>query len=171
MTNSVRLGATTTDSYSQGTSLSIGSIFTIVQTAINNGSLPQDPNGVYFVIASSDVGMYGFCTAYCGWHTNGAINGTDIKFSFIGDTDRCPSKCGGQQGNSPNGDVGVDGAINIIAHELEESVTDPDGNAWYDGLGREDADKCVWTFGSTYTAPNGSVANMQKAMLRIAPAV
>jgi hypothetical protein len=48
----------------------------------------------------------------------------------------------------------------IIAHELEESVTDPDLNAWYDSRGAENADKCAWTFGSTSTAPNGSVYNM-----------
>ncbi|HEX4825936.1 MAG TPA: hypothetical protein VFV19_16670 [Candidatus Polarisedimenticolaceae bacterium] len=158
--NSVRLGATTADNYSQGTSLSPASILTIVQTAIDNGSLPMDPNGVYFVIASPDVDMYGFCTAYCGWHNNETVGTTDLKYAFVEDSDRCPSKCAGQQGVSPNGDTGVDGAINIIAHELEESVTDPDGNAWYDGLGRESADKCIWKFGSTYAAPNGSVANM-----------
>ena len=48
----------------------------------------------------------------------------------------------------------------IIAHELEEAVTDPDLNAWYDSRGYENADKCAWTFGTTYTAANGAEANM-----------
>ena len=48
----------------------------------------------------------------------------------------------------------------IIAHELEEAVTDPDLNAWYDSRGAENADKCAWTFGNTYTV-NGAQANMQ----------
>jgi hypothetical protein len=48
----------------------------------------------------------------------------------------------------------------IISHELEEAVTDPDLNAWYDTRGQENADKCAWTFGSTSTAPNGSQYNM-----------
>jgi hypothetical protein len=48
----------------------------------------------------------------------------------------------------------------IIAHELEEAVTDPDLNAWYDRQGQENADKCAWTFGTTYTK-NGALANMQ----------
>jgi hypothetical protein len=48
----------------------------------------------------------------------------------------------------------------IIAHELEEAVTDPDLNAWYDGRGAENADKCAWTFGTTYHAPNGALANV-----------
>ena len=48
----------------------------------------------------------------------------------------------------------------IIAHELEEAVTDPDLNAWYDRRGYENADKCAWTFGSTFAAPNGSAYNL-----------
>ena len=159
VSNSVRLGGTTVDNYSQGTTLSDAAIFTIVQTAIGNGSLPRDVNGVYFVITSPDVDKSGFCTSYCGWHTSGAINGTDIKYSFVGNSDRCPTACSGQQGSSPNGDTGVDGAINVLAHELEESVTDPDGNAWFDQFGQENADKCAWNFGTEYAAPNGSAAN------------
>ena len=48
----------------------------------------------------------------------------------------------------------------IIAHELEEAVTDPDLNAWYDTRGYENADKCAWTFGATQTAANGAKYNM-----------
>jgi hypothetical protein len=33
------------------------------------------------------------------------------------------------------------------------------GNAWFDTRGYENADKCAWTWGSTYSA-GGSVANM-----------
>jgi len=33
-------------------------------------------------------------------------------------------------------------------------------NAWYDRRGFENADKCAWTFGITYTTSNGSTANM-----------
>jgi hypothetical protein len=61
---------------------------------------------------------------------------------------------------SPNGNVGADAMASIVSHELEESATDPDLNAWYDRRGYEDADKCQWTFGSTHTVANGSQANM-----------
>jgi hypothetical protein len=50
--------------------------------------------------------------------------------------------------------------VNTLAHETEEAATDPDLNAWYDRRGYENADKCAWTFGSTYTTSNGSTANM-----------
>ena len=48
----------------------------------------------------------------------------------------------------------------IIAHELEETVTDPDLNAWYDRSGAENGDKCAWTFGTQYTVANGAKANV-----------
>ena len=52
--------------------------------------------------------------------------------------------------------------VSVIAHELEEATTDPDLNAWYDGGGAENADKCAWTFGQSQyqVLPNGAWANM-----------
>ena len=44
----------------------------------------------------------------------------------------------------------------ILAHELEETVTDPLGTAWYDSQGAENGDKCAWTFGSP-TPANQSI--------------
>ncbi len=160
VTNAVNYAASTTDSYSQGTSLSDAQIQTVVSSAISSGRLPKDTNAVYFVLTSSDVtASSGFCTQYCGWHTHGTISGSDIKYSFVGNPDRCPSACEAQT-TSPNGNSGADGMASIIAHELEEAVTDPDLNAWYDTRGYENADKCAWTFGTTSTASNGSKYNV-----------
>jgi hypothetical protein len=83
----------------------------------------------------------------------------DVKYSFVGNPDRCPSACSAQS-KGPNGNAGADGMASIIAHELEEAVTDPDLNAWYDTRGQENADKCAWTFGSTTTWPSGAQSNM-----------
>ena len=158
--NAVLFAGSTVDSYSHGTSLSDSAIQAVVSGAINSGALPQDTNGVYFVLTSADVtASSGFCTQYCGWHTHGTIAGSDIKYSFVGNPDRCPSACEVQT-TGPNGTGGADGMASIIAHELEEAVTDPDLNAWYDVRGQENADKCAWTFGSTYTTGNGALANM-----------
>ena len=160
VSNAVTYSGSTTDSYSLGTALTDANIQTIVGSAIGSGKLPKDTNGVYFVLTSADVNeTSGFCTQYCGWHTHGTIGGSDIKFSFVGNPDRCPSACAAQT-KSPNGNAGADGMASIIAHELEESVTDPDLNAWYDRRGYENADKCAWTFGTLYTASNGSKYNM-----------
>ena len=150
--------ASRNDNYSRGTALTDTDIRTIVTTAISSG-LPSDPNGVYFVLTSADVNeTSGFCTQYCGWHTHASIGGTDIKYAFIGNPDRCPSACEAQS-VGPNGNAGADGMASIISHEFEESTSDPDLNAWFDNRGAENADKCAWTFGTTYTV-NGAQANM-----------
>lgn len=121
----------------------------------------HNPNAVYFVLTTADVtASSGFCTQYCGWHTHATIAGTDTKYFFIGNPDRCPSSCAAQT-TSPNGNAGADGMASIIAHELEEAASDPDLNAWYDRRGYENADKCAWTFGTEYAAGNGSRANMK----------
>jgi hypothetical protein len=160
VSNSVAFGGSANDNYSRGTALGDNDIATIVSTAISTGGLPKDTNGVYFVLTSPDVQeTSGFCTIYCGWHTSGSILGSDIKFAFIGDADQCPSACAAQS-PGPNSTTGPDAMASIIAHELEEAVTDPDLNAWYDSAGNENADKCAWTFGSLFTAPNGAAANM-----------
>ncbi len=158
--NSVRFAGSTTDNYSHGTALSDAAIQAIVAGAIGSGHLPNDTNAVYFVLTSADVNeTSGFCTQYCGWHTHGTISSSDIKYSFVGNPDRCPSACAAQA-TGPNGNAGADGMASIIAHELEEAVTDPDLNAWYDRRGYENADKCAWTFGTTAIAGNGSQYNM-----------
>lgn len=156
VSNAVTYAGFSNDNYSRGTALTDADIQAIV--AATN---PTDTNGVYFVLTSADVNeTSGFCTQYCGWHTHGAINGKDIKYSFVGNPDRCPVSCTNGTA-SPNGNVGADGMASIFAHELEETTSDPDLNAWYDRRGYENADKCAWTFGGTYSTANGGVANMK----------
>ena len=160
VSGNVHYSGSTTDNYSQGTSLSDAQIQTVVSSAISSGRLPKDSNAVYFVLTSQDVtASSGFCTQYCGWHTHGTIAGSDIKYSFVGNPDRCPSACEWQT-TSPNGNAGADGMASIISHELEEATTDPDLNAWYDHRGQENADKCAWTFGTTTPLSSGAEYNV-----------
>src|SRR5579883_1624456 len=163
ISNSVNFGPSYTDNYSLGKVLDDAGVEAIVANAISGGHLPSDKNGVYFVLTWQDVQeTTGFITSYCGWHANATINGVDIKFAFVGNANtQGLAACAVQTGNSPNGDPAADAMASIIAHELEESVTDPDGTAWYDNAGNEVADKCAWTFGTSYLASNGSVANMR----------
>jgi hypothetical protein len=151
-----------TDTGSQGTRLSDSKVFAVVKNAINGGHLPYDANGVYFVLTSSNVSeTSGFCSQYCGWHTAGNnSNGARIRYSFVGNANRCLSACSAQT-TGPNGNAGVDAMISVIAHELEESTTDPDLNAWYDSNGAENGDKCAWTFGQNQTQlPSGAWYNV-----------
>jgi len=150
-----------TDSYSQGSNLSDRKVASVVSNAITSGKLPKDSNGIYFVLSSSDVAeTSGFCSRYCGWHTYGTLSGTNIKYAFVGNANRCLNACSIQT-NSPNGNAGVDGMISVVAHELEEANTDPNLNAWYDSNGAEDADKCAWTFGQSLSQTStGAFYNM-----------
>jgi hypothetical protein len=160
--NSAVFGGSAADNYSVGRSLSDLSLQTIVDTAIVNHSLPLDLNGIYFILAAADVNeVSGFCTKYCGFHKNAAVARSHLNIAFIGNPAvQCPNACEAQS-ISPNNDAGVDSAASVVAHELEESITDPSGSGWYDVNGDESADKCAYTYGATTRMPNGSLANIQ----------
>jgi len=162
--NKINLAGVISDSYSQGTALSDAQIQSVVANAIASGSLPSDSNALYFVLTSADVtATSGFCTQYCGWHNHASIGGADIKYSFVGNAaTQCPTGCipTQNQTSSPNGNPGADGMASVMMHELVETVSDPDLNAWYDALGQENGDKCAWKFGKTKVATNGSTYNV-----------
>ena len=153
VSGNLNLGGAIFDTGSQGTRLSNSRLSAIVTRSFSNG-LPTDTNGVYVIITSSDVSERGFCSSFCGFHTAQTLNGTDIKWAFVGNVDRCPSGCEAQTTgpNSPATSVGgADGIINVMTHETEEAITDPDLNAWFDSSGNEDADKCNFNFGPVQT--------------------
>ena len=155
-------GAASVAASAFGTSLSDSSIASIVSTVLRAGTLPTDANGVYMVLTAPGIQeTSGFLTQYCGWHTYGTINGANIKYAFIGDAAGSSlGSCAQQTAGSPNGDPAVDAMVSVMAHELEEATSDPNLNAWYDSSGEENADKCAWTFGTTYPS-GGGAANMQ----------
>ena len=183
--DSVSMGKSAFDAYSQGAVVSDDEIAAAVVSAIARGALPDDPRGVYMVLGSADVdATSGFCTAYCGFHkvvtmrSGGASSGASSfaasqqaspqqlqhrYYGYVGDPRRCGLGCS-MQHVGPNGPSPADGMVSIIAHELAEVVTDPYADAWYDAAGLENADKCIWVFGGdaqTYRAPNGALANVQ----------
>jgi phosphate-induced protein 1 len=161
VSGNVRFGGSTI--VSSSTNLTDTSLRTTVSNAISSGALPRDSNGVYFVLSSSNINeTSGFCTQYCGFHTHATLGGTDIKYSFVGNVDRCPSGCEAQRTgpNSPAANVGgADGMANVISHELEEAISDPDLNAWFDSSGQENADKCNFNFGATSTCTSTSICS------------
>jgi hypothetical protein len=122
--------------------------------------LPVDENGVYFVHTSADVRQQDFCVNFCAWHNSATVSfpGTpvtkDIKVAFVGNPNQCPAGCLVQD-PSPNSNPAGDSMASFVAHELEESVTDPDDNAWHDNYFNENADLSVWTFGNYLPLPKG----------------
>lgn len=164
-TSPITFGGSTVDSYSQGKSLTDSSVVAIVQKALNSASLPINSNGIYFVLSSPDVTIPGFCTIFCGWHKSFSMNSVIIKHSWIGNAaTQCLMPCSGFLQNlisvSPNGDLGVDSMISVIAHEATEATSDPLGNAWFDMKFDENGDKCAWQFGTLSYTSNGAIYNM-----------
>ena len=108
-----------------------------MSSAITSGTpAAKTRTRVYFVLTSADVNATsGFCTQYCGWHTHGTIYGLRHQVLVRRQSGSLPIVLRGTD-DGPNGNAGADGMASIIAHELEEAVTDPDLNAWYDNRGR-----------------------------------
>jgi hypothetical protein len=163
--NTVTMNTQVFDNYSQGTVLSDQGLQTVVSSKLTAHTLPTDTNGIYFVLTSQDVDQKGslgeFCVQFCGFHNHATLNGADIKFSFVGNIARCPSACAASNlGIGPNGNAGADAMANVMAHEFNETVTDPDLNAWFDSTGQEVGDKCNFRFGPEFTTTNGAPADV-----------
>jgi hypothetical protein len=159
------------DNYSLGKSLTDATTQTIVSNAIRGGHLPNDPtNGVYFVLTAADVSQTSsngtLCVQYCGYHSpsNSIVTGETIKYSIVGNFAACPSACDGNIFNgdstTPNGDIGGDGAINVMFHELSESVSDPNvtfsNGAWGADVTEEAGDFCNFYFGTFSSLPRAA---------------
>jgi hypothetical protein len=100
------------------------------------------PNGYYPVYVDQPRGGAHFCA----WHSYGTVNGVGVQFAFFFNLD-------GDRGCDPESpstaySQGMAALANVSGHELSETLTDPQLNAWYDGQGAENSDKCAWTFGS-----------------------
>ena len=154
------------DAYSLGTSLSGSFDTTIIHNAIANGHLPSDANGIYILTISPDVSLPK--SVWCAYHTHSSniVVGQDIKYAVAPDppVGSLLNSCSGNIANfgdttSPNGDIGMDAVADDLIHELSETATDPDLNAWFTKNGEENADLCNFVYGTTFLAPNGSHAN------------
>lgn len=120
-----------------------------------------DVNGIYLFLTSPDIQMTlsdktKLCGETCGFHDSFLSSGLRYKYAVSA---RCLSAdCNDAH---PNGIPGIDGAINIIGHELSETVTDPLGTAWYKAsTGDEGADLCNWKFGARKKSKNGQTYNL-----------
>jgi len=165
--------------YSQGQNVSDQGVVTIIQDEITSGAFGNiipDPNGIYIVLTASDVIQTGidgvFGADFCGWHSYTA----QFLYAFVGSGGgRLDAKgnpiCIAQYPLSPNDNPNADAMVDVVAHELVETITDPHLNAWYDSYTTfnnkkaedEVGDKCAWYFGrssDTYQVSNGSDANI-----------
>ena len=171
----VAIPASATFGTSNGTVLGTTGVTSIVSSAIANSGLPSDVNGLYFVLTAAGVSETSganssFLKNYCGYHSYlklAAAPSTRLKYSFVGNPAGASlASCNGQPGaTSPNGNPGVDAMISVLQHELEETMTDPELNAFWDSAtgsntGNENSDICAWTFGSNISNSVSFSANM-----------
>jgi len=162
------------DRYSHGLELTSPDIAGIVANQIVTGGLPQDPSGIYVVLASADVSSTatGFCVpSTLPHHGTGEAFGSQFQYAFIGNPNRCPIVAapqffsGGAQLPTPNQNLAADAMASTLAQLLSRVITNPTGSAWFDRYGLENAAKCVGQFGSTYATPNGARANLRLGSL------
>ncbi len=118
------------------------------------------PNApVYFVVTPPDVNVCLMATVcnstadpdgICAYHAPAFIGATEILYASIPlffdglSPEQRPKRCqadGNPIVQQPNGDP-ADVAIKYMSHEFSETITDPLLNAWVDGAGAEDGDKC-----------------------------
>ena len=165
-------GGAVADRYSHGIELTASDLAEIVGNQITNNGLPQDPGGIYVVVASADVSSVstGFCVpSALPHHGTGEALGSQFSYAFIGNPNRCPSVAapqffsGATQLPAPNGSIDVDAMASTMAQLLSRVITNPTGGAWFDRYGLENASKCVGQFGTTYSTPNGARANLKLA--------
>lgn len=158
------------DRYSHGLELTASDIAGIVENQILTGALPLTPSGIYVVLASADVSSNatGLCVASAlPHHGTGEALGTQFRYAFIGNPNRCPTIAapqfftGGVQLPTPNQNLAADAMASTLAQLLSRVITNPTGGAWFDRYGLENASKCVGQFGSTYATPNGARANLK----------
>lgn len=92
--------------------------------------------------------------AYCAYHNNSATNAVyanmvyPIYESPVGFT--CGTDARYPVIESPNHNPDADTEISPTSHEINEAITDPDGETgWGDSSGNENGDDCAYIFGAT----------------------
>ncbi|KAK9143350.1 hypothetical protein Syun_012750 [Stephania yunnanensis] len=155
--------------YSHGKSLTRLSIQDVIKSAVTSRTkpLPINPkSGLYLLLTSADVAVQDFCGQVCGFHyfTFPSIVGYTLPYAWVGNSaTQCPGSCaypfavptyipGLKPKRAPNGDIGVDGMVSVIGHEIAELATNPLVNAWYAGqdpsFPTEIADLCEGIYGT-----------------------
>lgn len=135
-----------------------------IEHVIDVNGLPRTNHDIYFLVtpdgfgsctdaSSSICALGGHATGYCGYHSETADGVLYAVIPYNAVSGHCQS-----DNPRPNSST-ADPTISTIAHEHNETVTDPEGNAWIDALGNEEADLCLTDFGPPLGSPGDTEWN------------
>jgi hypothetical protein len=146
-----------------GQTVTDANMIAMLQSGFDSGALQWADGTLYSIFTAGTVNLGGGAgSQYCAYHTNAnvIIGGVSkrIYYAAMPYNYAWPTGCTAQKA-SPNADPAADAEVNTLVHEIEETQTDAMGNAWFDRRGYENADKCAWQWGTTFTV-NGGVANI-----------
>jgi PKD repeat protein len=148
-----------TDKTAGGASVSIcltdEQIRSELESYVKAHSLPTGINVEYFVMTPENVGS---CfeeaskscsyTSYCGYHSYAGSGSTQIVYADM----PWAYKVSGCDVNEAfgagyaNSDY-IDSVVSVFSHELSETMTDPNLNAWWEtSYGNEIGDKCAYRY-------------------------
>jgi hypothetical protein len=132
------------------------------------------PKGIETCFSSANGAHGGTCSinanpGFCGYHAFSAPPlVADMNYAVVdsplGWT--CSSDAGSNTGGNqtPNGNIDADSEISITSHEVNETITDPEGTAWLDGAGNENGDDCAYVFGDSASFQGSSGAEFNQTI-------
>ena len=157
--NAASVGGTFTDTSAYpSTTLQDADVQKEVLKAIAANNWPTGVGNEYFVYLAKGenecMGSTCSFSTFCAYHGDFTSGTSTVLYAAMPYAGTDLAGCGIQNSSArPNG-ADADAEISIASHELMETVTDPQLNAWFDLFGFEIGDKCAYTYGTT--AGNGS---------------
>lgn len=151
-----------------GTIISDNYIQWLIAYTFLHGRLPADSNAIYAVFLKGALRYYSdlvggyFGPHWCGLHYGFSYRDADgqrhvIKYVVVPDPSYTPSGFRVSSMNycsfylehtaSANRYASIDAMVNVLAHEVAETISDPYYQAWYNPQTCEVADMCAWNFG------------------------
>jgi hypothetical protein len=131
---------------------------------VSSERLPHGNHDAYVLVTPSGLGdcqdgtssacaLGGGSAGYCGYHswTSSGILYAVVPYNAI------PGHC--LSGNPRPNSSAADPALSTLMHELVETITDPEGNAWITAAGNEIADLCLSEFGRALGGSGGTQWN------------